>query len=173
MKTKIKYLILVTIVIFVTACVTNEISAPNIQIRLTDAPAEYQEVNVDIQDIQVNHSEIGNEWTSIDLVNKGTYDLLKLSNGTDTLIGVYSLNSGLISQIRLVLGENNTIKVNDSIYNLTVPSGQESGLKINLDTLESKSQLILDFDANKSVVLTGNNEYLLKPVITIINRVRN
>ena len=51
---------------------------------------------------------------------------------------------------------------------LSTPSAQQSGLKLNVhanlvDGIEYK--LWLDFDAGRSVVETGNDKYILKPVI--------
>ena len=48
----------------------------------------------------------------------------------------------------------------------------QSGLKLNVNkTFESgvKYAILLDFDANQSIVLTGNDTYQLKPVIRTID----
>ena len=58
------------------------------------------------------------------------------------------------------------------MYDLTTPSAQQSGLKLNLNATLTPGvdyNLLLDFDANKSIVLTGNGEYQLKPVIRVIS----
>jgi hypothetical protein len=78
---------------------------------------------------------------------------------------------GHLSQVRLVLGANNTLKMNDLIIPLTTPSAQQSGLKL-LVNAELKAGityvLLLDFDAAKSIVSTGNGKFNLKPVIRAI-----
>jgi hypothetical protein len=56
-------------------------------------------------------------------------------------------------------------------YDLTTPSGQTSGVKLNVqDNLIPgvAYTLKLDFDVAKSIVLTGNGKYILKPVIRAI-----
>jgi hypothetical protein len=155
-----------------TSCNDDENKNARIEVRLTDAPGDYEEVNIDIQDVQFNlTSSASSGWESIDLKAKGVYNLLDLTNGLDTLLGTYELPAGTISQIRLVLGTNNTVKVGGNTYDLFTPSAQQSGLKLNLQqTLQEgvTYKILLDFDAGKSVVARGNNTYLLKPVVRAI-----
>lgn len=143
-------------------------------VSMTDAPGPFDEVNVDIQGLEV-HSDAGG-WIVIPLNNPGVYDLLELTNGLDTLLGSVTVPSGTISQFRLKLGPNNTVKVNGTAYDLQTPSGQQSGLKIQVheNLLPGITyDFTLDFDASKSIVLTGNGKYILKPVIRAITDAEN
>lgn len=144
-----------------------------IEVRLTDRPGDYDEVNIDIQDVQVNPADDNQNWISLmDNDNKGVYDLLKLTNGQDTLLGSINLTANRLSQIRLMLGTNNTIKVSDKTYDLITPSAQQSGLKLNLQqTLEEgvTYKILIDFDAAKSIVARGNKTFSLKPVLRVIS----
>ena len=156
--------------LMLSACSDDENA--RIQVLLTDAPGDYEEVNIDIQDVQINRTEgTSTGWESIDIENKGVYNLLELTNGLDTLLGTLSLPSGRISQIRLVLGTNNSVKVSGAVKELTTPSAQQSGLKINLQqTLKDgvTYRILLDFDVARSIVARGNQTYSLKPVIRAI-----
>jgi hypothetical protein len=101
-------------------------------------------------------------------VESGVYNLLELTNGLDTLLATAELPAGRVSQIRLVLGDNNSVKINGEIKPLSTPSAQQSGLKLNLqaDLTEGVTYTItLDFDAARSIVAKGNGTYSLKPVI--------
>jgi hypothetical protein len=101
-------------------------------------------------------------------VNVRPYDILRLVNDKDTILGQTDLDSGRIEQIRLILGPNNYVKINGQTYTLETPSAQQSGLKINLHQDVSAGllyKLLLDFDAARSIVRTGNGKYILKPVI--------
>ena len=138
----------------------------NIAVMLTDLPATYQQVNVDIQKVSVHMS--GGSW--IDLPTKsGVYDLLVLQNGIDTsLVNTTQLPTGKITQMRLILGNNNTVVTNNVTYNMTVPSGSETGIKLigNIVIVANQTLVVtLDFNAAASVVETGNNTYQLKPAI--------
>jgi len=136
-----------------------------LKVLLTDDPADYDQVNIDVQSIEIHTNNGG--WIELDGY-PGIYNLLDLTNGIDTLIADDSIPAGTISQVRLKLGSNNTIMVDSVIYPLEVPSGYTSGLKINVHqvvTGGTSYTLLLDFDAGHSIVETGNGEYKLKPVI--------
>ncbi|HEU5146748.1 MAG TPA: DUF4382 domain-containing protein [Chryseosolibacter sp.] len=142
-----------------------------IEVWLTDAPGDYQEVNIDLQAVEVHSSETDSEkgWQSVEITPQ-VYDLLKLTNGTETLLGDLELPVGKLAQIRLKLGEDNTVKVDDQIHPLETPSAQQSGLKIQMHQNLAEGvtyKVLLDFDAAKSVIETGTGGYLLSPVITV------
>ena len=133
---------------------------------LTDAPGNYQEVNVNIIGAKEGSDSLG--WRQLNII-PGIYNLLALSNGIDTLLTNDTVPPGQISQIRLILADTgNTVEVDSVFYPLKTPSAQQSGLKINVHaTLLPNIHYIvlLDFDAGKSVIETGKNTFILKPVI--------
>ncbi|MGE0589581.1 MAG: DUF4382 domain-containing protein [Cyclobacteriaceae bacterium] len=150
------------------ACSNDHEGNATLAVYLTDAPADYQQVNIDVQGVEVNvGGEQNSEWTTLQ-VEAGVYDVLELTGGVEALLGTVNLPAGKIGQIRLKLGENNSIMVNDEIESLTTPSAQTSGLKLNVhSTLEAgvTYKLLLDFDAARSIIHTGNNNFSLKPVV--------
>ena len=104
-------------------------------------------------------------------VKKGIYNLLDFTNGVSTLIATDTLNVSKVEQIRLILGVNNTVVINGVTYPLSTPSADQSGLKLQVhQTLQAGVlyNILLDFDANKSIVDLGNGGYKLKPVIRTI-----
>ena len=136
-----------------------------VEIYLTDDPLDAEEVNVEIIGVVL----IGEDESMPIELNTitGVYNLLEFQGDVDTLIasGNYDLNS--IKEIRLILGNNNTIKIDGQIFPLTIPSGAESGLKIkiNQDLMgQSLVSLLIDFDACKSIK-EMNGAYKLSPVI--------
>ncbi len=154
----------------ITSCTNNtstSTTSSTLNVKMTDAPGIYGAVNVDIQGVEVtgtNNSVMLN-------VNKGVYNLLDFANGKDTLIGTGSLNEGSVEQIRLILGSNNTVEVNGVSYPLSTPSAEQSGLKLQVHRSlvgGVSYYILLDFDANQSIVETGNGTYKLKPVIRTI-----
>src|SRR5262249_44086438 len=128
---------LILIAVLVTALISCDLDSnvdnSRLEVWLTDAPGDYEEVNIDIQGIEINSSESdnGNGWKSLH-VESGVYNLLELTNGFDTLIGKLDLPPGKISQIRLILGNENSIKVNGQMHDLSAPSAQQSGLKLQV-----------------------------------------
>lgn len=139
-------------------------------VKLTDAPGPYLAVNVDIQAVEVT----GSGGTISLNTTPGIYNLLDFSNGTDTLIAYGAFNMQKVEQIRLILGDQNSIVTSDSVsHPLKTPSAQQSGLKLKVNQVLEAGvayYVLLDFDAAQSVVEQGNGSYLLKPVIRTVEQ---
>lgn len=146
-----------------------------LNISLTDAPGDYQEVNIDVQGLRIHYTPASHDTASadgqwIDLpVEPMRVNLLELTNGVDTLLAKAELDPGYYKELRLMLGNDNTVMVDSMIQDLKVPSGQQSGYKIKFKTdLEAGEELevVVDFDAGRSVHKAGNSgKYILKPVL--------
>ena len=169
-----------TIVVF-TGCKEDEEPAPpagtaDFNVSLENSAAKKSadaitSVNIDIQKVSIHTSgdtSTSSGWYELD-VNTGIYDLLDYESGNDTIIGFDSLLVvQKISQIRLILGNNNTVVDDGETYDLDTPSAQTSGLKIqvNADLQPNTTyKVVLDFDSDKSIKETGNGKYKLQPVI--------
>ena len=122
------------------------------------------------------------------LPNK-TYNLLNLVNGVTEAIGSNEFGEGEYNQIRLIIGdtpelennllgdphpEANYVILNDgdnTIKPLKIPSGFQTGIKlVHPFVVEAGKiiELVLDFDADRSVVKAGNSgKYILKPTIKV------
>jgi len=139
-----------------------------LNILLVDEPADYQEVNVEILGVSINYGseDEKNGWEELE-TSTGIYNLLDLTAGNEVLLVSNDVPAGEISQIRLLLGENNSVLVDEEEYDLKTPSGQESGVKLNLKESFTEGidyTIILDFDAARSVI-DNPVKYILKPVI--------
>ncbi|MDH3809837.1 MAG: DUF4382 domain-containing protein [Desulfuromonadales bacterium] len=153
---------------------------------LTDASTDqYEAVYVTIARVEVHHDGDGS-WETVAEPNK-TYNLLDLVNGVRADLGIATLPTGHYTQMRLIIGEtaedgglnmfsvlhpyaNYIINQDDVAHELKVPSGTNTGLKIvnGFDINENETtELILDFDAMRSVVMTGGGKYLLKPTVKV------
>jgi hypothetical protein len=146
----------------------------SLSVSMTDAPANFLQVNVDVAEMRVNHESKG--WMTLQ-IKRGVYDLLQLQNNVSVLLANnVRMPIGKITQLRLVLGNNNTVVDVNGSHQLTVPSGSESGLKVNVDQVITQNhsvEILLDFDANASVVMEGNGNYSLKPVIKVKSVIQN
>ena len=151
---------------------SSERGQARLQVSLTDDPGNYDEVLIDVKDIQINVTGNTDEgWQSLEGVNTGVYDLLKLVNDEDTILADATIPSGRIHQLRLILGEENYVKVDGTTIKLNTPSAQQSGLKLNIQQEVTSGilyKILLDFDVAKSIVATGNGSYNLKPVIRTV-----
>jgi hypothetical protein len=164
-----------------------------LSMSLTDSSTStYKAIYVTIDEVQVNRNDSASNgnagWTTVATPGK-TYNLLTLVNGLTAVLGDKELESGTYHQIRLIIGRtpesgNNMLGVphpyanyvilndgKDTTAELKTPSGWNTGIKLvhNFQVLDNATvELVLDFDACRSVVETGNGSYLLKPTIKVI-----
>lgn len=150
-----------------------------VTVRMTDAPGDYAQVNVEVLDVLIkNSSDSGDEgWVSIgDATKVGNgkiYNLLALTGGVNALLADNLVPSGNLGQIRLLLGDENSLMLMGATTTipLKTPSAQQSGLKLKVNqTLEAGKtyEFLLDFDVEHSVVKAGNSGiYNLHPVIRV------
>jgi hypothetical protein len=143
------------------------------KVVMFDAPGDYDEVWVHINRVEVNNSaDAEGGWVVISEPNE-RYNLLELVNGANVVLGEADLDEGTYQQIRLILGSDNNIVIGEDSYPLMVPSGQQTGIKLNVDAeiiAGITYTLLLDFDAQRSVVQQGaTGSYALQPVIRAMN----
>ena len=180
MKSIIKILVPALVVLALSfGCNKGEKGEGQLKVQMTDAPADFTEVNVNIVEVWAHYSGNGNaggEWVQLNAV-PGYYDLLQLQNGvTDVIADPTTIPVGNITQLRFILGDNNyAVEMIDSVavqHPLLLSSQDQTGIKINLNSEIHANETIvvtLDFDAGSSIVEQGTLEYRLKPVIKVEN----
>lgn len=145
-------------------------------LRMTDAPADFQEVNLEITQVSAHLGGAGTDSDSTSgwqvlRAESINVDLLTLRNGVFTTLALAEVPAGHYTQIRLKLGAGSNVVVDGVTYPLTVPSGLQSGYKLvgSFDVpTNGVLTLALDFDAARSIVLTGSGTYLLKPTVRVM-----
>jgi hypothetical protein len=168
-----------------------------LELGLTDLSTDdFKAIYVTIAEVQVNkQGETAEEsgWETI-MTPGQTFNLLELVNGVMAPLGVSELAAGRYGQMRLILGDlpetpednilgvphpsaNYFIDKDDNSIELTIPSGYQTGIKIvkGFTIVHGQStEMILDFDAARSVVRAGNSgKWLLKPTIKVLEIVEN
>jgi len=172
-------------------------SSGTVSASLTDAPAcGYDHVYVTVNKLRINASANAGPsdagWYDITLSSPRKIDLLNLTNGALESLGSRPLPEGTYQQLRLVLSPN--ASGSSSFANSVVPSNSSTGAEVALSTPSSVQtgikvihpftvqpdtlvDLVLDFNACKSVVKTGSTNghgpvgYILKPVVTAATKV--
>ncbi len=157
-------------------------------VSMTDSPScGFDKVNVTVVKVRVHQSSTAADtdagWTDIVLSPAQKIDLLSLNNGVLFNLGETPLAAGHYTQLRLVLDPNTAVGLANSVVPtggvetaLVTPSAVQSGIKLinQFDVAAGERvDLLLDFDACKSVVKRGNGTYALKPVIKVIPFVPN
>lgn len=171
-------------------------SAPmgSLGVSLTDSPAcGFDAVNITVSEVRVHQSSTASStsagWSSITLNPPRKINLLDLTNGVLDSLGETPLPAGHYTQLRLVLDRNTGSNVANSVLlsgttvetPLTTPSAVQSGIKLinQFDVAPGqRTDLLLDFDACKSVVTKGKGTgsmvgYSLMPVVKLIPFVLN
>jgi 5-hydroxyisourate hydrolase-like protein (transthyretin family) len=154
-----------------------------LKIYLTDAPGDYKEVNINISRIE-GHIAVEDEegyWEELMEWPDGLeVDLIELED-VSILLASLELEPNKYTQLRLFLmgGEGDAWLVLEgsegpegttSTELLEIPSVYQTGIKLNRPfeiVAGSITKLTIDFDAEKSVIKTGNGKYKLKPVIHV------
>lgn len=162
----------------------SEMPQGTLTLSLTDAPSCYEKVLVTVEKVRVHQGGEAGEgeggWKEIvPAAGPVQVDLLNLTNGAIADLGATKVDAGSYKQLRLVLAQNTTANplanavkpVGAALQPLTTPSAQQSGLKIKAGfdvVADATSELVLDFDACKSVVKAGSTgKYILKPVVRL------
>lgn len=160
------------------SCGNDDSSSPaqgnsQISVKLMDAPGDFDHVYIDVVDVMVKGNDASDDedgWVSLNAVNTGVYDLLELTGGVNVLlVDDFEVLSGDLNQIRLVLGNDNSVVIDGQTFPLNTPSAQQSGLKIQVNATLLPNiayTFLLDFDVDESIVIAGNSGNInLKPVI--------
>jgi len=173
--------------LLLSACSDNasQSTAP-ITLNITDAPVDDADAVV-VQFTSVTLKSSGNDDLIFEFDSPKTIDLLALQGmASQPLIENEEIPAGEYNQIRLAVNAefdsvmDSYITVNSVDYELRVPSGSQSGLKINtsftvaagssdISIADENAVYTIDFDLRKSIVNpVGQPGYFLKPVLRLV-----
>jgi len=148
-----------------------------VQVHAMDTPivGSVSEVNLHVKQVSIHRADTSaNDSTSgwITIANTDTViNFLELINGETTVLADTLLAPGHYTQLRLLLDSDNTIVVDGVELPLTIPSGTQTGVKLNLDfNIEANQvyQVYLDFNASQSIHQRGNiGGFIMRPTFRV------
>jgi hypothetical protein len=151
----------------------NTPSEGSIKLILIDSPSTLDSVIICVSRVEVHSAGTDSTEGNWTVINDSIryFDLLLLQNGVSAVLGDTSLPAGRYTQIRLIVEDSNYVVDNGTKHQLTIPSGSQTGLKLN-HSFEIEAgklyELYLDFNVDKSINITGNGQYKLKPNIRVV-----
>lgn len=157
----------------------------SLTITMTDSPfSDAKSVLVTFSQVQIQNS--GGAWVTVPFPGGDgtrTCDLNKLAGSRDVL-GIGPLVAGHYTMIRLVVSQSTLYFDNEATgpacgsfiapppglsASLTIPSG-DIRFKREFDLSKTRStSILLDFDADRSIIRTDNNSYTMNPVIRVVS----
>ena len=155
---------------FLSGCISE--GTGTLLLQITDGPGDLNitEALVTLSQIRVhyagtNDSNITGEWITV-VDETQTFDLIALQDVTDFL-GEANLSAGWYTQIRLQVDQA-LVTIDGIQYDMEIPSKTIKLIKPWKIENDETLILTLDFDIQKSVHQTGNDKYIFKPTIKVI-----
>jgi len=139
-----------------------------VKILVTDPPpADVKSAFIHLSNIEIHRvSENASRWITV-IEEPSSFNLMEVIGVTE-LIGSANITAGKFTQIRMNVTEVTGETTDDVSYTAEVPGDK---LKIvrpfNIEA-GTTTVLTLDFDGEKSLIRTGNDRYLFKPVVKLL-----
>lgn len=171
----------------IAACGSDSTTASGtgtLELRITDAPSDdFESATIFVSSVYVKGGTAG-ATESLVSSTKASFDLMTLQNGVTASLASATVAAGSYSQIRLVvdsarvvLKAGKTFADGSTTARLQVPSGSESGLKINfagpVTVSSGTATAIVDFDVAGSFILQGPRDAptgcLFRPLVHAVS----
>ena len=153
---------------FFTAC--KKPGYGGLTVSLKDGPANYEEINVEIESVEIYmDGPTKRGWHRLN-TNKGIYNILLFQNTSALIASNNVMPAGRTSQMRFTFGKNNSIKENGIYYPLQPRSRPGEKFSVIIPATFGVSSnnmlnILVDMDAERSVLKTGKNSFVLAPVL--------
>jgi hypothetical protein len=180
-------ILLVSVLLAFTGCekIDND-STGRLIVHITDAPFPIkmiEEATVTVTKVEVRSDAESNEhpFTTIFEGSK-EFNLLELRNGVMEELVDVEIPAGSYNLVRIYVEDAGIVVRDHGSYSVKVPSGSQTGIKLFIKpSLQVQggltSEVILDFNLDKSFVLKGNMDtpagikgFNFKPVIRAVNK---
>ena len=168
-----------------------------VRVLLTDAPIDYvASAMVDIGAVELVPADDGEHVLLSEDGTDGPVNLLELQDAATTLLAEAEIEAGTYAQLRLIVESASVALVEGYAFNdgstemdLRVPSGAQTGIKLNLgaadgdegegagglEIVSGEMVLVVDFDVSRSFVIQGSpetsagiNSMSFKPTLRVV-----
>jgi hypothetical protein len=168
------------------------LSTGTIAFSVTDAPAKYEVKSIMVKvaepdGVQVHRAateqteqqgtgnqtqqqEGDGEWITLPITGENPFDLKKLED-ENLLLATINVTTGKYTQIRMNIDWVEVTFVKDEVEiteNATLPSGKLKFVRPFDVVSGNTTEILVDFDAEKSVNFTGSGKVIVKPVVKLM-----
>jgi hypothetical protein len=151
--------------------VEDSTQSTQITVKLKSSNQSQSKVYFDIQDVQIRIGENPNStssWKSLNTINQGVFNVSDLKeDNTLLLVDDFEVETTYVYEIRLVLGDNNFMEINNVLHSLDVETlGNATPSNLIEMQLHSKRRydVVIDIDLDKSVFYNEDeNMMILNP----------
>ncbi len=140
-----------------------------IEVRVTDAPGDVQEILVTVSEVKVHKASTDEEdgvWRTLG-IDEDTFSLLELE-GLELTLATEEVAAGKYTQLRMTIFEVWVTLEGENPVEATIPSGELKFVRPFDLEAGGTIALVVDFDAAESVVVTGNGKVIFKPVVKLL-----
>jgi len=182
--------VLSLVVLLVGGCAPTAAATGTVEVRVTDAPrsdnvtsimvtvsevaihraaaeqTQQQQEGSDNQTQQQDEEQGGGEWIPIEITGTNPFNLLQIK-GIEEVLGTENVTAGKYTQIRMSVDKVKVSLGENEPEEATLPSGELKFVR-PFEVVEGQTTvLLLDFDAEKSVTVTGAGKAIVKPVVKL------
>ncbi|WP_431132734.1 DUF4382 domain-containing protein [Psychroserpens mesophilus] len=171
-------------VILLTSCTKEEESTPLenslVNVKLAGTQTQLNRLNLEILDVQLRVLEDETDpkaWISLNTINTGIHDLTDFTgNQVITLVDFEQVPAEFIYNIKLVLGDENSVVKNNVEYIVDIESeyGNASVNILEKQLVENKLyEFTIELNIDESVNFSSNNEVQFIPKMNTLMRLYN
>jgi len=189
MKKLLFTILAIIIVVIFNGCSKsfNDDGTGRLVIKLTDAPFPIESIeSASVTITKVELRKVGDcisDGNPFIVISEDTlsFNLLELRNGVTADLADIEIPVGTYNLVRLYVDQANLETKDGGSFEVKVPSGKQTGIKIFIRPEVTvaggiSSELLIDFDLSRSFIMRGNpdkpsgiNGFIFKPVIRAVN----
>lgn len=156
-------LVLIVLGTFITSCSKEESPSNNdftsITVNLTSESTVYSQVFLTVKDVQIQVEADGSNpksWMSLEGINAGIYNFSDITKEEElVLIQDLVIPVSHIYKVKLVLGDDNSMVMNNVVYAINTTSNESVNTVDRVLKPNMSYEFTLDFELDKSLVIEG------------------
>jgi len=169
--------------IFLSSCSKEDVTETSqnslVNVKLKGTQSQLSKMNIEVLDVQFRVLEdetAPNAWVSLNTINTGVHDLTNLTQDeVIPLVDFEEVPSGFVYDIKIVLGDENTVTQNGVDRVLEISPEFYNASNVIGKYLESNKlyEFTVEFEIDKSVLFSSDGSANLKPKTNTLMRFFN